>query len=507
MEDSRTKNTSRNILAGLWNRFSTIVLSFVNRTIIIYILGAEFSGLNSLFVSVLGVLNIAELGIDTAIVQSMYKPIAEGDKKRICELLTLYKKSYHIVGAVILGVGLSLVPLIPLLIREELPVSVNIYVLYIMYLLNSVISYFLFAYRESLLYAHQRDDISQMFRTNLLIGKNIVQAVVLLIFKQYYAYLAIEIVFTVLTNLWIGKVTQEKYPEYQCVQGYKVKMSDDIKDQLKGLVLGNVCDRARNSLDSIILSAYLGLTVVAIYNNYYYIYSALYGVMLVVCDAMSASIGNSIVTESIEKNYNNLQKFSFLMAWIAGWFSICMLCIYQPFMEIWMGKELMLSDFNMMLFCIYFYAINMNNIRNQYIIGTGIWWKLKYSNIAEAFGNVILNLVLGKLFGITGIIVATIITIFVFNFLWRTVVLFKIYFSGMSLGEFLRNHFYWIICVAVSAVITWKVCNMVHVGAIMQVIINGIICVMVPNVILLILFWRTRQFQNAKLFVLNMIKR
>ena len=507
MEDSRTKNTSRNILAGLWNRFSTILLSFVNRTIIIYILGAEFSGLNSLFVSVLGVLNIAELGIDTAIVQSMYKPIAEGDKKRICELLTLYKKSYHIVGAVILGVGLSLVPLIPLLIREELPVSVNIYVLYIMYLLNSVISYFLFAYRESLLYAHQRDDISQMFRTNLLIGKNIVQAVVLLIFKQYYAYLAIEIVFTVLTNLWIGKVTQEKYPEYQCVQGYKVKMSDDIKDQLKGLVLGNVCDRARNSLDSIILSAYLGLTVVAIYNNYYYIYSALYGVMLVVCDAMSASIGNSIVTESIEKNYNNLQKFSFLMAWIAGWFSICMLCIYQPFMEIWMGKELMLSDFNMMLFCIYFYAINMNNIRNQYIIGTGIWWKLKYSNIAEAFGNVILNLVLGKLFGITGIIVATIITIFVFNFLWRTVVLFKIYFSGMSLGEFLRNHFYWIICVAVSAVITWKVCNMVHVGAIMQVIINGIICVMVPNVILLILFWRTRQFQNAKLFVLNMIKR
>ena len=507
MEDSRTKNTSRNILAGLWNRFSTILLSFVNRTIIIYILGAEFSGLNSLFVSVLGVLNIAELGIDTAIVQSMYKPIAEGDKKRICELLTLYKKSYHIVGAVILGVGLSLVPLIPLLISEELPVSVNIYVLYIMYLLNSVISYFLFAYRESLLYAHQRDDISQMFRTNLLIGKNIVQAVVLLIFKQYYAYLAIEIVFTVLTNLWIGKVTQEKYPEYQCVQGYKVKMSDDIKDQLKGLVLGNVCDRARNSLDSIILSAYLGLTVVAIYNNYYYIYSALYGVMLVVCDAMSASIGNSIVTESIEKNYNNLQKFSFLMAWIAGWFSICMLCIYQPFMEIWMGKELMLSDFNMMLFCIYFYAINMNNIRNQYIIGTGIWWKLKYSNIAEAFGNVILNLVLGKLFGITGIIVATIITIFVFNFLWRTVVLFKIYFSGMSLGEFLRNHFYWIICVAVSAVITWKVCNMVHVGAIMQVIINGIICVMVPNVILLILFWRTRQFQNAKLFVLNMIKR
>ena len=507
MGDSRTKNTSRNILAGLWNRFSTILLSFVNRTIIIYILGAEFSGLNSLFVSILGVLNIAELGIDTAIVQSMYKPIAEGNKKRICELLTLYRKSYHIVGAVILGAGLLLIPFIPRLIHEELPVSVNLYALYILYLLNSVISYFLFAYRESLLYAHQRDDISQMFRTNLLIGKNVAQAIVLLVFKQYYAYLLIEILFTVLTNLWIGKVTQERYPEYQCVRGEKVKMSDDIKNQLKGLVLGNVCDKARNSLDSIILSAYLGLTVVAIYNNYYYIYSALYGVMLVVCDAMSASIGNSIVTESVEKNYNNLQKFSFLMAWISGWIAICMLCIYQRFMELWMGINLMLSDFNMMLFCIYFYAINMNNIRNQYIIGTGIWWKLKYSNIAEAFGNVILNLVLGKLFGITGIIMATIITIFVFNFLWRTIVLFREYFVGMSLREFFVYHFYWFLCAVLAAMAAWGICSRIHVNTILQLFVNGIICVIVPNIILLVLFGQTKQFSIAKQFVLQMLKR
>ena len=507
MGDSRTKNTSRNILAGLWNRFSPILLSFVNRTIIIYILGAEFSGLNSLFVSILGVLNIAELGIDTAIVQSMYKPIAEGNKKRICELLTLYRKSYHIVGVVILGAGLLLIPFIPQLIHEELPVSVNLYALYILYLLNSVISYFLFAYRESLLYAHQRDDISQMFRTNLLIGKNVAQAIILLVFKQYYAYLLIEILFTVLTNLWIGKVTQERYPEYQCVRGEKVKMSDDIKNQLKGLVLGNVCDKARNSLDSIILSAYLGLTVVAIYNNYYYIYSALYGVMLVVCDAMSASIGNSIVTESVEKNYNNLQKFSFLMAWISGWIAICMLCIYQPFMELWMGKNLMLSDFNMMLFCIYFYAINMNNIRNQYIIGTGIWWKLKYSNIAEAFGNVILNLVLGKLFGITGIIMATIITIFVFNFLWRTIVLFREYFVGMSLREFFVNHFYWFLCAVLAALAAWEICSRIYVNTILQLFVNGIICVIVPNIVLLVLFGKTKQFSIAKQFVRQILKR
>lgn len=149
----------------------------------------------------------------------------------------------------------------------------------------------------------------------------------------------------------------------------------------------------------------------------------------------------------------------------------------------------------------------MNNTRNQYIIGTGIWWKLKYSNIAEAFGNVILNLVLGKLFGITGIILATIITIFVFNFMWRTIILFKEYFVGMSLQEYLRNHLYWIAGVAFAAMITWNICGRIHVNTILQIIVNGVICVLVPNIILLILFWKTKQFRNAKQFVMNMMKR
>ena len=507
MGDSRTKNTSRNILAGLWNRFSTILLSFINRTIIIYVLGAEFSGLNSIFTSILGVLSIAELGIDVAIVQSMYKPIAEGNQRRICELLTLYKKSYYIVGTVILGIGLVLIPFIPSLIHEDLPAGVNLYALYILYLMNSVLSYFLFAYKESLLYAHQREDVSQMIRSAVLIIKNIAQAIILILFRQYYAYLLIELLFTILTNLWIGVETQKRYPQYQCIRGEKVRMSADIKEQLKGLLLGNICDRARNSLDSIILSAFLGLTVVAIYNNYYYIYSALYGTMLVICNSMSASIGNSIATESVEKNYDHLQKFSFLMAWITGWASVCMLCIYQPFMELWMGKKLMLSNANMMLFCVYFYAINMNNIRNQYISGTGIWWKMKYSNIAEAVGNVVLNIVLGKLFGITGIILATIITIVLFNFLWRTVILFQTYFKGVSLSEFLKNHLLWSLCVAAAAVITWKLCGLIHTSTILQLFVNGVISAIVPNVILILLLGKTKQFQSAKQFVMAMVRK
>lgn len=506
MSDSRTKNTSRNIAAGLLNRFSTLLLSFINRTIIIYFLGIEFTGLNSVFTAILGVLSIAELGIDVAIIQTMYKPVAEGNKERICELLTLYKRCYTIVGAVIVGIGLALIPFLHLFINEDIPAATNLYVLYLLYLANSAISYFMFSYKRSLLLAHQRQDVSKLIHATTLTGKNIAQAVILLVFRNFYLYLVMEIVFTILNNLWIAKDTKKRYPEYQCIRGKKIKMPEEIKKHLEGLMVGKICDRARNSFDSIILSAYLGLTVTAIYNNYYYVYSAIYGTLLVVCNAMAASIGNSIVTETKEKNFENLQKFSFFVAWLTGWIAICMLCLYQPFMELWVGKDLMLPNLDMMLLCVYFYAINMNNIRNQYVSGAGIWWNLRVSNVFEAIGNISLNIILGKFFGITGIILATIITIVVFNFIWRTNVLFKTYFKGMSLKEFYKNHLFWVVCVAVAAVITYTICEWIPGNALVKLLVNGCICVVIPNILLFLMFFKTKQFQNAKDFSKRLVR-
>ncbi len=505
MADSRTKNTSRNIAAGLVNRFASIFFTFFNRTIIIYLLGAEFSGLNSLFTSILGMLSLAELGVHTAIVQSMYEPIAKNDKRRICELITLYKKLYRIAGFVIFGIGVLLIPFLPYLIKGQIPEVINLYRLYVLYLFNTVISYFMFSYKGALLLAHQRHDVSQKISTVLMIIKAIVQMVILLVLRNFYAYLMIEIVSTISSNLWVAKETEKRYPEYQCVKE-KVKLTEDIKKQMSGLMVGKLCDKARNSLDSIILSMFLGLTTIAIYDNYYYIYSALYGIMLVVCNSMGASVGNSIATETLEKNYDNLQKFSFLVAWISGWISICMLCLYQPFMKIWMGEGLMLSNFNMLLFCVYFYAINMNNIRNQFIGGAGLWWYVRTSNLAEAIANICLNIILGKLFGITGIILATIITIFAFNFLWRTIILFNTYFKGMSLKKLLLNHFNWFICVVIAAAVTYGLCGFIQTEGILKLVLNGIVCVIIPNGILFLLWFRTKEFKESKVFILRMFK-
>ena len=111
---------------------------------------------------------------------------------------------------------------------------------------------------------------------------------------------------------------------------------------------------------------------------------------------MAGSVGNSISCESAEKNYHDLRKFQFLFSGLNIICTTCMVAMYQPFMQIWVGRRLMLSDRDMLLFSLYFYLINMNNIRNQYIDGTGMWNALKWSYILEAFGNLFLNIILGS---------------------------------------------------------------------------------------------------------------
>ena len=416
MEKSRTKNTTRNISTGLINQMISIILPFINRTAILWTLGAEFTGLAGLFSSILNVLNMAELGFNTAIVYSLYKPMADKNHKKICEIVSLFRKIYSIVGTVVLVGGLAIMPFLPNLIHGSYPDTINLYIVYLLYLVNSAISYYMFAYKECLLIADQRQDIANNIRAVVNIARYLVQLLVLVITKDFYAYLIVAIIGTIATNLLIHLSTRKRYPFYKRIK-LRMRIPAEMKKQVSGLMINKICDTFRNSFDSLVISGFIGLTATAIYGNYYYIYSALYGVMLVICNAMGASVGNSIIKNSEKTNYKHMLTFSQIFAGIMGFVAVALACLYQPFMKLWAGEELLLPTFDMLLFCVYFYAINMNNIRNQYISGTGIWWKLKWSYIVEAIANLGLNFILGKFFGITGVIVATIVTIFLFNYL------------------------------------------------------------------------------------------
>ena len=223
MRIERTKNAVRNMIFGSILKAYQILLPFIMRTAMIYFMGVQYLGLNSLFTSILQVLNLAELGVGSAMVFSMYKPIAEDDSTTICALMKLYKTYYRIIGLIIAVVGIICLPFIPYLIKSDIPKGMNIYVLYLLNLSATVLSYWLFAYKNSLLQAHQRVDIMSKvtFMTNTI--QYLLQFFVLVIIKNYYAYLIVSLFMQAVTNIITAVVVSKKYPNYKA----KGKLSKD----------------------------------------------------------------------------------------------------------------------------------------------------------------------------------------------------------------------------------------------------------------------------------------
>lgn len=503
----RTKNTIRNIMFGLLNKIILLFGPFIIRMVIIKQLGSAYLGLSGLFTSILQVLNLTELGFSSAVVFSMYKPIAENDSETICALMNLYKKIYRIIGIIILVVGLMITPFITNIIKGSYPSDINIYILYIIYLFNTAITYFLFAYKSALLTAHQRNDIISNVNTILHIIEYIVEIIILCVVKNYYLYVLVTTAKNILNNIICAYKANKLYPQYIAKGTISKDIVKDIKKRVSGLMIQKICTTTRNSLDSIFISAFIGLNVVAIYSNYYLIMNAIIGLIGTITTAMAAGIGNSIVIETVDKNYNDMNKFNFMYMWISGWCTICLACLYQPFMKLWMGTEYMFEYGVVILFCLYFYALKMGDIRAVYSDSKGLWWENRYRAIIETFANLILNLVLVKFLGIYGIIAGTLISLLIINFGYGSQILFKYYFGENRIKEYFKNHLMYFTVTLVIAIITYFICSLINFDGIIEIIIKSIICVVIPNILYFLIYFKTKKFEDTKIFVKNIISK
>ena len=491
--ETRSIKAKRNIIAGFCYRVISMMLPFMVRTSIIYIMGEQFVGLSSLFTSILQVLNMAELGFSSAIVYNMYKPIAENDTDKVCALLNYYRKIYHGIGSIILVAGMILMPFIPKLIHGSYPNEINIYILYAMYLVNTVLSYFLFAYKNSLLIALQRNDLISKIQSVLAIAQSIIQLGLLFVLKNFYVYVLVLICTTITTNILVQILSKKYFPQYHCKGGLDLSLKKEIKKHVGGIILEKLSDTSRNAFDSIIISSFIGLTSVTIYSNYYYIYSSIYALLLVINQAIAAGVGDSIVKETKQKNLNDMYEFQFIYIWIVIWCTTCLLCLYQPFMKLWVGEKLMLPQSDMILFVLYFYIINMNNIRNLYFSGNGMWWRAKQFYVLEAVLNLLLNFFLGLIWGITGVLLATVLTMFFFNFIPRTLIVFKYYFE-VSPKEYLHQHVVYFCIMLIVCTISFLITSFVSAENYVSLIIKGVICIIVPNILLLLFTCKNTHF-------------
>lgn len=214
--DSRLKNTVRNTSYGIIFKIINIVGAFVSRTLLIYFLGVRYVGLDGLFTSVLSLLSMAELGFNSAIIYKLYKPIANNDTSEVCALLSFYKRIYRIIGVVVCVIGLSILPFLKNFIKGDVPEDVNVYTLFLVYLLNSCLTYWLFAYKTAVLSANQREDLPNKINSITLIIKYIVQISLLVCFRNYYLYVIVLPLTTILSNIGNAYMANKFFPQYVC---------------------------------------------------------------------------------------------------------------------------------------------------------------------------------------------------------------------------------------------------------------------------------------------------
>ncbi len=508
MRDSRTQNSKRNIVSGIFKQVLNIGLAFVSRTMVLYLLGEQYLGLSSLFGAILSILNLADLGFTTAVVYVLYKPIAENDKPMICAIANYLRRVYSIIGGAILAAGVAIMPFLPRLISGGYPAQIDIYVLYGIYLAQTVLSYWFFAYKSALFTAMQRVDIVDNVFSLTSVSVKLGQLVLLVLFRNYYLFALLLPLGTLCNNLILHAFSKRYFPEILPKGQIPQETHKRLNRQVRAIFIGKLGDVARNSCDSIFLSAFFGLTVVAAYDNYMLIFNSLMGVLWTITGAIQASVGNSMVGESVEKNRKDFFLFDFIFTWLVGWCAICMCCLYQPFVFLWMkGEEsMMLSEGNMMLICLYFYAVAINSIRNVYINGAGLFWEIKHWYLLEALGNVALNLVLGYFFGVTGIIAATLITVVLFNFLARSGVLFRCYFRS-SVREFFTKHLLYFLVVASAGVLTYLLCGLITGEGIWGLLLRACLCVLLPNGIFLLVYGKTTYVKRSIAMAKNILKR
>lgn len=505
MEESRTKNSSKNIIFGLTNKLSTIVFPFITRTIIIYTLGSEYIGLDSLFVSIFQVLNFAEVGFGTAIVYNMYKPIAENDNETICQLLNLYKKVYKFIGIIITAVGLCIMPFLKYFIAGSYPQNINIYILYILYLLNTVFGYFFYAYKASLLSAHQKDNIGGKISTELHIVVYLIQIIVLKCFKNYYIYIIFLPIFTILFNLIRAHKVDQMYPDLKPQGTLKKQKLIEIKKNVIGLVGYRLEGYALTSVDNIMISSILGLVTLAHFNNYYYVISALGGLLTVCYGGITASIGNSIVTEKTEKNKQDFEFFTFLNIWLIGWCSICLICLYQNFILLWVGKDDLLPVFTMQLFAIYFFVNHMRRIVTTYRDAAGLWWYDRFRPYVIVILNVILDYILLRSIGINGVLISTILLSLLVSMPWEADVLFKCYFGG-RLVDYFKRILKYVFQLIISGMLCYFVISNLS-NSVFSFFIKILLCLIVPNVAMLIMNIKNPYIVRIRVMLKNICMR
>ena len=502
----RTKKSAINIITAFISQFVLILLGFVSRKVMIDSIGVEYLGINGLMSNILTILSLAESGIGTAMVYALYKPLAKKKKKKIKGLMNFYKNTYRTLAALTALVGLSILPFLKYLMKDN--TVENSITIYLLFLFSSVCSY-LYSYKISMNNADQNKYLSTIFNTVTQILVLILKVLILYLTKNYILFLSIDIASTLIKNFIFSKMMDKRYPYLR--EKVTEKLDKETKDSLytniKALFIGKIGYIISVSSDNLVISSRISIKTVGLYSNYTTITSAVSGFVGIFISSISASIGNLLAEESKEKVYDIYKTTEFINFWLYFFSSICIFCLAETFISLWIGEQFIMGEGVVLLIVLNFFISGIMAPIDSVKCAAGLYKPDRYVTIIASIVNFIISMVLAKPLGISGVFIGTLVSTLLFSFWIKPVIVYKHIFKRGILEYFKRILFQTSITFIMGAICLFIGESLFFEHTILNLLCKLALCIIIPNIIFISIYFKTDEFKYVYNVIVLLIKK
>lgn len=503
---SRTRNVAKNAMISLLCQFFNILIQFVGRTIFISVLGKEYLGVNGLFTNILTMLSFAELGIGSAMIFSMYKPLSIGDTEKLKSIMALYRKAYCIIGLAVAGLGICVIPFLDRIVGKTPDIPENIVLLYLLFLLNSTISYF-FVYKKSIITADQKLYVVNIYQEITGFIQVAAQCAILLLTGNYILYLLIQIACTLLNNIWTAHKANKMYP-------YLKEKADPLPKEESKKIFKNVKDLALykfgsailNGTDNLIISTMFSVISVGLVSNYVMITNLFTTVLSRITNSFTASVGNLNAVSESKKQHEVFVKIFFLSVWLFGFASYGMMLFLNDIIELWVGADYLLDPLVVFSLVLSFYVSSVQFATYTFRTTLGLFHQGRFAPVIAAVVNIAFSVLLGWMIGLSGVFFATAISRF---FVISTIDAVLIYKHGFhnSPKEYFGMYIGFLSLIAVIYGATYFLLGLVPMSGIIGLLVKIAISTVLFNGVFCLIFRRTEMFKEIKRSFILLLKR
>ncbi len=501
----RLKYSAKNGIVGIITLLILALVGFVVTRVLISTIGIEYNGLNGLFNNIISILSITELGLSAAISFNLYKPILDKDTEKINSIMFFYRKCYRIIGITIMALAVIVAIFVPIFVKDSSFSNNYIRFVFLLFALNSSISYF-FSYRRSLFYANQREYVNTIIDFIMKLIKHILQITVLLVFKNFTAFLIVNIIVTFINNVFIYIKSKKEYPEINLKEAKRNRKAEkEVINSVKSLSIVQVLTSLNSFTDNILISSLINITTAGLYTNYYLIITELNRVIITIYNGVGASIGNLIAEGKKGKIKEIFTNIDYLSFFIGSFCCISLYIIMEPFVNIWLGNEYLLPNMCLLILAINFYLVVIKQPLIYFLKNSGNFKSLIIPMALECVLNLIISIILAINIGLIGILIGTLVS----SIISYMLIIRKISATfELEKGSLIRDQILFAFITCIELILFKFIANHIAISNIwLNLIISAIICLLLPNIISILILKKSKKLDYLRRVSMSFLER